>query len=297
MSQFSLFDILPLDTLGLSILDIGARHTEDERYAPLVGCAGVTITGFEPDPAQRKILKARHPDHRYFPDFLGDGTERIFYECFYGGCSSLYEPDPAIINQFTSLGTSEGSQFEVINRSTVDTKRLDDLEAVGDCHYLKIDVQGGELDVMRGAEKLLTGVLVAEMEVEFIPLYKDQPLFADVDSFMREHGFMLHRFVDMSGRAYRPFTANDNPAAPVSQILWTDAVYIPVLGEFESLADDALLRLSLILHDLYQSVDLCARILAIYDKRNGTDYHTGYLREIISRGIEISFVNVKDWIE
>ncbi|MDA0239047.1 MAG: FkbM family methyltransferase [Proteobacteria bacterium] len=297
MSSVSLLDILRLDNLALSIFDIGARYTEGERYAPLVGRPGIEVTGFEPDPAQRKILETRYPGHRYLPHFVGDGSTRTFFECYYGGCSSLYEPDPAIIDQFTSLGTSEGSQFEVVNRHPVDTVRLDDVDGIGDCHYLKIDVQGAELDVLRGAEQLLAGVLVAEMEVEFVPLYKDQPLFSDVDAFMRARGFMLHRLVDLSGRAFRPFMANDNPASPVSQLLWADAVYIPEFRTLESLENDGLLHLSLLLHDLYLSVDLCGRLLAIYDDRNRSDLHEIYLGHIAAHGVTIPFASVKDWTE
>ena len=171
MSRFSLLDVLPLPEINLEIIDVGARHTEAERYQDLIGRNGVGITGFEPDAQQLQALKARYPDQRYLPYFLGDGSRRTFHHCHYGGCSSLYEPDPQVIDQFTSLGTRADSQFAVIKTEQVDTCRLDDIAEIETCHFLKSDVQGAELDVLRGAERLLSDVLVAELEVEFIPIY------------------------------------------------------------------------------------------------------------------------------
>ena len=37
----------------------------------------------------------------------------------------------------------------------VETRRLDDIEEIGDIDYIKIDVQGAEVDVFRGAPKTL----------------------------------------------------------------------------------------------------------------------------------------------
>jgi hypothetical protein len=57
--------------------------------------------------------------------------------------------------------------------------------------FIKIDVQGYELEVLKGAENRLNEVIGCELEVSFIEIYKRQPLFAEIDQFMRSRGFFL----------------------------------------------------------------------------------------------------------
>ena len=56
---------------------------------------------------------------------------------------------------------------------------------------------------MRNAVATLTGTVVIDCEVEFVPMYRGQPLFGDIQCFLREQGFMLHKFIDVDGRAFR----------------------------------------------------------------------------------------------
>lgn len=57
--------------------------------------------------------------------------------------------------------------------------------------YLKIDTQGYELEVLRGAESHLTRIPAIELEVSISELYKGQPLFPDVHQFLENHGYYL----------------------------------------------------------------------------------------------------------
>jgi hypothetical protein len=86
-------------------------------------------------------------------------------------------------------GYSIAEWFKVEKKTLIDTVSLDELYAKGDIEgidFIKIDVQGAELDIIKGSKNVLNdNVLGMSIEVEFVPMYKDQPLFADVDSFVR----------------------------------------------------------------------------------------------------------------
>jgi hypothetical protein len=48
-----------------------------------------------------------------------------------------------------------------------------------------------ELQVLEGGERATRRTLVLDLEVEFAPLRAGQPLFADVDTYLRGHGWKL----------------------------------------------------------------------------------------------------------
>jgi len=59
---------------------------------------------------------------------------------------------------------------------------------------LKLDVQGYELEVLKGARRVLDSVKAVICEVSFVPLYRGQCLFAGVVEFMAASGFALRAF-------------------------------------------------------------------------------------------------------
>lgn len=59
---------------------------------------------------------------------------------------------------------------------------------------LWMDIQGAELMALKGARESLSGIKIIFLEVEFMEIYKGQPLFTDIKYFLNEHGFSLYDF-------------------------------------------------------------------------------------------------------
>jgi FkbM family methyltransferase len=77
---------------------------------------------------------------------------------------------------------------------TVRTAQLDSLADEllrGDRAYLKLDVQGAELLVLHGAERVLAEIDVVEAELSIVELYEGQPLLSEVVSFLADRGLVL----------------------------------------------------------------------------------------------------------
>jgi FkbM family methyltransferase len=55
--------------------------------------------------------------------------------------------------------------------------------------YLKVDTQGYELEILRGAESVLDAIVLVEAELSLVSTYDAGPLFDDVVTFLAEHGF------------------------------------------------------------------------------------------------------------
>jgi hypothetical protein len=103
---------------------------------------------------------------------------------------------------------------------------------------LELDVQGGELDVLMGAGRTLDTTLGIQAEVEFAPIYVDQPLFADIDRFLRGRGFQLF---DLS--RYHVRRSNAGPAPTRGQLLWGHALY---LRDYRGLTPELAARLAIV---------------------------------------------------
>ena len=193
--------------------------------------------------------------------------------------SSLYEPDSALLSRFNNLE----ELTRVVRTERVQTRRLDDLPEITNIDLLKIDVQGAELDVFRGAERLLKGAVVVYTEVEFLPMYKGQPLFADVDAHLRGLGFRLHGFADgLLGRAFKPVVpTKDGINARFNQVIWSDAVYVRDFMRLNTLSAEKLLKLAVILHDLVCSFDLANLVMRAHDEVAGTSLWRPYMTRLL----------------
>jgi hypothetical protein len=76
----------------------------------------------------------------------------------------------------------------------VRVERLDDLEALwaGRCsQLLKLDVQGFELNALRGATAALRTCSYVYAECSEIPLYEGQALRSEVERFLSAEGFAV----------------------------------------------------------------------------------------------------------
>lgn len=206
----------------LIYVDCGARAGRIPK--PFRMLRNTRYIGIDADPDECvRLNEAARPGHRYFPAVLGRSREhRTFHITRNPACSSLLRPDQAFMNEFAHIA----GEFVVERQFDVDTIPLDICLAANEVSYvdaLELDTQGSELEVLMGAERVLRdSVIGVQVEVEFAPMYVDQPLFADVDAFVRAQGFQLY---DLSRYRVRR-RAVDTAVATRGQLLWGHALYL-----------------------------------------------------------------------
>jgi hypothetical protein len=125
---------------------------------------------------------------------------------------------------------------------------------------------------MRHAVDRLRDAVVVQTEVEFVQMYQGQPLFAEVELFLRAQGFVLHRFMPLMSRTLKPMVANNDTYSGLSQTMWTDAIFVKDFAYPDRLSPGQLLRLAAIVHDCYRSYDLSLHMLLAHDRREGTSF-------------------------
>lgn len=116
------------------------------------------------------------------------------------------ESVPFHVNQTVSsvLPEAEEADAEQETRSTTTLDRLTDGTTFSQPDLLKLDVQGYELEVLRGGERIL-GTHPPElilMEVSLIEINDGAPLSADVTEFMDRTGYRLYDICSFMRRPY-----------------------------------------------------------------------------------------------
>ena len=162
-----------------SIIDIGANVGEWARnVGSIFPEASIRMVEAQPELSDALTATMHH---------LG---ERASYEIALLGAQPVNEVS------FYKIGTGSSVMEEVTNIDkevvTLPMRRLDDLDVVKNLNgpvFLKLDVQGYELEVLKGAGAILVDAEVVLMEVSLLPYNKGAPLMPEVVAFMNERSF------------------------------------------------------------------------------------------------------------
>jgi len=242
-----------------AVVDVGANPIDgDPPYKAMLAAGLCQVTGFEPQaPALARLEQKKGPRERYLPYALADGTERTLHVCELEGMTSLLVPDPAhlaLFNLFPTWGT-------VKERIPVTTRKLDDIAEVTALDFLKMDVQGAECEVLAHGQAKLADTVVIQTEVSFVPLYKDQPSFGDMDLALRALGFLPHSVTGTKIWPIAPMVVGDQPNRGIRQLLETDMVYVRDFSASENIGAEQWKHLALIAHHCYGSYDLVLKAI------------------------------------
>jgi FkbM family methyltransferase len=165
-----------------AIIDVGAYEGNWTRLARRV-FPDVPVLMVEPQEAKRPFLEqacSELPGTRYVSALLGrERATREFYEMETG--SSVFP-----------------ERSNVARRSVrLETATLDELaEPMTAPIFLKIDVQGAELEVLEGGQATLARCGLVQLEVALLPYNEGAPAMLEVLSYMDQRDFVP---LDVSG--------------------------------------------------------------------------------------------------
>jgi FkbM family methyltransferase len=189
-----------------TIIDVGANEGQFSRAAS-ERYPGATIVAFEPLPDVGEKLRQNLSDLstvRIDRRAVGAANGRLSFNRYdYTLQSSPLSRLPEVPEHPSDNQTAETIDVPVVRLDAALSPN--DLQAPS---LLKIDVQGYELKVLDGARELLPAIDYILVEAAFKPWYEDQPLFADIYSYLTDRGFQLRAPVDVLR----------NPAGVVTQI-------------------------------------------------------------------------------
>jgi len=265
-----------------SVVDVGAAAMDGPApYAGMLAAELCTVLGFEPQPDELARLNARKSvlEH-YQPDAIGCAGAGSLNICAAPGMTSLLDPNPFALDAFPPFY----EWGKVVCTEKIELVRLDDACGGRRVDFLKIDAQGSELDIMMSGPDALAQAAAVQLEVSFVPLYRDQPTLGTIDLFMRSNGFLPHRFAAIKSWCVTPVKTPQG-----SQLLEADLVYVRDFTKMHAMTDRQVVQMVMICHCIYGSFDLAARCVQEFQKRSGKAgllaKYIEIVRSAASRGI------------
>lgn len=243
------------------VVDVGANPLGGPPIYSHLRKSGVAqIIGFEPQPKALEALNAAAGPHEtYMPYAVGGGTEETLHLTKDSGLVSTLEPDPWIA---TYLSSWWRKAIEVRQTVPITTKRLDDITEIYRIDFLKIDIQGGELNVFRNAREKLAAAALIQTEIPLIRYYKHQPSFGDVQSELESQGFLAHQIIQTRAHYVGyPLKLAESFRPRASQTTVVDLAFLRNPASMASLPLDTVQHMAILADAVLHAHDLVFRCL------------------------------------
>lgn len=171
-----------------TVVDVGANRGQFATFARAM-FPQAQIYSFEPLDAPARLFQrylGQDDGVHLFDNAIGEHPgAKIFFVATSDDSSSLLRPTNA---QNQIFGITVARTEQVLVRRLSECLAGRELQSPA---LLKIDVQGAELDVLRGSSDLLARFDVVYVECSYLPLYEGQPLLPEIARWMDGRGFHL----------------------------------------------------------------------------------------------------------
>ena len=181
-----------MTSLGIDlVVDVGANRGQFGLEIRRAGYTGriVSIEPLATQYAQLSHLAMRDRHWTAIRSAVGPtpGTARI-HVAANGGASSSFLPmlDLHARSAPEALYVAD----ELVQVATLDDLIQPELDSPATI-FTKMDVQGYEMQVLRGGEATLARSALVQLEMSLLPLYDGAPSLREVLDFMAQHGFQL----------------------------------------------------------------------------------------------------------
>ena len=250
------------------VCDIGASPCDPtEHLEELLNNTKSFLYGFEPNEKEFNKLQITKKK-KFFKKAIGDGSDHILNLCAYPGWTSFLEPDTEYIKKFHNFEKAS----KIINKISIKTEKLDEINFKKKIDFFKIDTQGFESTIIENGLKKISVSLVVQLELSPVPLYKNEKNLSYVANLMEKLGFNLNMFYKINTRTFKPMILANNTGIGLHTIFQLDCVFVKNYKEIEKLDEEKLKKLILIMFHCYKSYDFVDFLICRLDYLLNTNH-------------------------
>lgn len=172
------------------VFEIGGRGGPSFGFRLLSRLGFIEIHSFEPDPQEAQRLQAKGDFAQVYPVALGkEKGKETLYLTAHPGCSSLLKP---LAENFCKHSIFNWLQVEAeVSVEVESLQGLSQRPGFSAPHFLNIDVQGAERDLLMGGKEVLSSVLGIKVECRMRSMYQGEALLPEVVALLAEEGFLF----------------------------------------------------------------------------------------------------------
>lgn len=179
--------ILSLLKEPLGLIDVGASGGIGKDWSE--HRSSLFSVGFEPHPqSHERLVRMKAYDCLIRGAVFEEATTVNFHITKKSDVSSIFKPNFDFLNKYR-----KPERFSIVRTLPMQVNTMDfflNKHGIKHRDFLSIDTQGTELPIFKGSPETMGNLLGIRTEVEYQPLYVNQPLEPEVHSYLENMGFV-----------------------------------------------------------------------------------------------------------
>jgi FkbM family methyltransferase len=207
--------------LNINIVDAGARYGIHPSFKAIVNFSKFYL--FEPEPFEFKRLTEKYEEYSNIEVSniaLSNQKETLDLRVSEHSALSTLKP----IGSYIAEENYKVREFSEVTSVKVETELLDNIFSNKKIDFLKLDVEGFELNVLEGAKfQLENNIVGVRSEVTFADLHGNGPSFCEINKYLLDNNFELLNFDYNGGGFASSIITHPNK---FGKLISTDGVWI-----------------------------------------------------------------------